>query len=70
MLHSVSVDLHFISDDSWINICPEELEQMMRERYGNKSSTNDITSNLSNFLNHVSGLEGAEFPNEQLVYNE
>lgn len=57
-------------DESWLNISPDELDTMLQEKYGqkkmfnanNNSDPTNFTQKISNFLNHVSDLEGAEFP--------
>lgn len=55
-------------DDSWLNISPEELEQMLEQRYGKKKVANEqgnstnVAGKLSEFLDHISGIEGVEFP--------
>lgn len=59
-------------DDSWLNIEREELEKMLEERYGKKKIFNvnnntdafNFTRKISNFFNHVSDFEGAEFPEQ------
>jgi hypothetical protein len=57
------------SDDSWLEITPEELDQMLKERYGTErnnfpqnSHPSQIPSQLNKFLEHMSGLDGVEFP--------
>lgn len=60
-------------DDSWLNVSPEELDKYLQERYGQKkinqfnsnSDPNNFTQKISTFLNHVSDIDGAEFPNSQ-----
>lgn len=57
-------------DESWMEVSPEELDKMLQERYGfkkmmNVNSTSDATSftqNVSTFLDHISEVDGAEFP--------
>ncbi|KAJ8924921.1 hypothetical protein NQ315_001078 [Exocentrus adspersus] len=59
-------------DDAWLNITPEELDKMLQEKYGqktmlsvnNNSDAAEFTERVTNFLNHVSGMEGVEFPDE------
>lgn len=61
-------------DDSWLNISPEELDKMLQEKYGQKKIFNingnsdaaEFTEKVSTFLNHVSGIEGAEYPDQDL----
>lgn len=56
-------------DDSWLNITPDELDNMLEEQYGHEQrlilngDTDPVqfTENVSSFLNHVSGIKGAEF---------
>ncbi|KAJ9592776.1 hypothetical protein L9F63_015554 [Diploptera punctata] len=62
--------LPIIMDEKWLELCPKDLDAMLEERYGQKKFTHvnrnsnptNITSHLAQFLDHVSGLEGAEFP--------
>ncbi|XP_063241356.1 protein ecdysoneless isoform X2 [Bacillus rossius redtenbacheri] len=57
-------------DDGWLEVSPKALDEMMEERYGRKmtakvNSETDpqvVSSQLMKFMNHISGLEGAEFP--------
>lgn len=58
-------------DDSWLNISPEELDKMLQEKYGqkifnvnNNSDAAEFTQKVTTFLNHVSGIEGAEYPDQ------
>nr|CAD7592661.1 unnamed protein product [Timema genevievae] len=56
--------------DFWLEVSPCDLESMMEKRYGrnqflnvsNKSDPAELTSQLTKFLDHMSGLEGVEFP--------
>lgn len=66
---SIANKLIIISDDSWLEITPEELDQMLKERYGTdrnnfpqNSHPSQIPSQLNKFLEHMSGLDGVEFP--------
>ncbi|XP_023015143.2 ecdysoneless cell cycle regulator [Leptinotarsa decemlineata] len=60
-------------DETWLDISPEELDKMLQERYGQKKtfSVNNntdpasFTEKISSFLNHVSDLDGAEFPDRE-----
>ncbi|KAL0270551.1 UNVERIFIED_CONTAM: hypothetical protein PYX00_007926 [Menopon gallinae] len=57
-------------DDSWMNITQEELDSLLKARFGcTGDKTGDdrfeIAHHLDEFINHVSDLEGAEFPNTQ-----
>lgn len=60
-------------DDSWLNISPHELDKILEEQYGSErtlilngeTNPTQFTENLTTFLNHVSGLEGAEFPQKE-----
>lgn len=62
-------------DDSWLNIDPKELDKMLEERYGQKKvlSVNDnasattFTKKISEFLDHVSEVDGVEFPNNSPI---
>ncbi|XP_044762482.1 protein ecdysoneless [Coccinella septempunctata] len=66
-------DLPEEDDDSWLNVSPEELDKYLQERYGQKKFYNfnsntdptDFTQKISTFLNHVSDIDGAEFPHIQ-----
>ncbi|XP_071451559.1 protein ecdysoneless homolog [Hetaerina americana] len=57
-------------DDSWLEVTVEELDSMLDERYGVPKSVtvggdadaSTVAARMQKFLNHVSGLEGAEFP--------
>ncbi|CAH1398496.1 unnamed protein product [Nezara viridula] len=49
-------------DDSWMTISGDDLERMMKERYGARPQTTDITSSLTAFLNNISGLDGVQHP--------
>lgn len=58
-------------DDSWLEIGPEEVDKMLKERYGsmrdklNKSQIPDKTglaAALGGFMDYMSGVDGAEFP--------
>lgn len=60
-------------DDSWLNISPEDLDKMLQEKYGqkkvfnvnNNTDASTFTEKLSSFLNHISDVDGAEFPNDK-----
>lgn len=48
-----------------MEISSEDLDKILSERYGSNrpnTSVNDISTHLTSFLEHVSGLEGAEHP--------
>ncbi|XP_053382124.1 protein ecdysoneless homolog [Mercenaria mercenaria] len=58
-------------DDSWMNLTPESLDEMMRERsgnYGNQEDTDNvfdlgkIADSMKAFVGNVSSADGAEFP--------
>ncbi|ERL94349.1 protein ecdysoneless [Dendroctonus ponderosae] len=57
-------------DESWLDISPEELDQMLQERYGQKkmfkvtesSDASNFAQKVNSFLNHISDVDGAEFP--------
>ncbi|XP_046403231.1 protein ecdysoneless [Ischnura elegans] len=57
-------------DDSWLQVTTEELDSMLDERYGvpksmdvgSDADPSSVAARVQKFLNHVSGLEGAEFP--------
>ena len=60
--------------DDWMNITQEDLDAMLETRFGRASQvegdlingTNNIADHLKTFINHISGLEGAEFPKYNL----
>nr|CAD7195333.1 unnamed protein product [Timema douglasi] len=72
LLNSLEIDLEELND-SWLEVSPCDLESMMEERYGrnqflnvsNKSDPADLTSQLTKFLDHMSSLEGVEFPSAE-----
>lgn len=57
-------------DESWLNITPQELEAMLQEKYGKQKMFNfngngdacNFTEKVNAFLEHVSGVDGAEYP--------
>ncbi|KAG8228200.1 hypothetical protein J437_LFUL004325 [Ladona fulva] len=57
-------------DDAWLEISSEELDAMLDERYGVQkkltvgmdTDPSSISARMNEFLEHVSGIEGAEFP--------
>ncbi|XP_049778699.1 protein ecdysoneless [Schistocerca cancellata] len=61
-------------DDSWLEVSPADIDRMLEQRYGRKdfmtadktSDPSSISAHLSRFLDHVSGVEGAEFPSDDL----
>ncbi|XP_034250445.1 protein ecdysoneless [Thrips palmi] len=82
-LHSLTLDLEAMKeesknlpqndDDSWLEIGPEEVDKMLKERYGSitdklkKSEVPDKTglaTALGNFMDCMSGVDGAEFPKQ------
>lgn len=64
------IDLPKDDNDSWLDISPEELDKMLQERYGQKKvftvnkDTNaaNFTEKITKFLDHISDVDGAEFP--------
>lgn len=74
-LKKVESDLPNEDDDSWLNISPEELDQMLQEKYGQKkfvrvnnhSDAGSFSEKVNSFLNHLSDVEGAEFPHESPI---
>ncbi|KAJ1529564.1 hypothetical protein ONE63_006336 [Megalurothrips usitatus] len=61
-------------DDSWLDISPEEVDLMLKNRYGpmkdkmKKGQTpnqNGLATALGDFLEYMSGVEGAEFPRQE-----
>ncbi|XP_050391760.2 protein ecdysoneless homolog [Patella vulgata] len=65
--------LPLADDDSWLEISPDELDQLLHDTVG-KNTTNtsqqdtfdlsQITENMKSFVNNISSVEGAEFPEE------
>ncbi|XP_018325344.1 protein ecdysoneless [Agrilus planipennis] len=55
--------------DSWLNIDPKELDNLLMEHYGSLGSSNtyDLSNKIESFLNHVSDIDGAEFPENKLT---
>ncbi|KAK6630931.1 hypothetical protein RUM44_003103 [Polyplax serrata] len=57
-------------NDDWMSITEEDLDAMLEARFGRTgqiegdlvNGNNDIAHHLKSFINHMSGLEGAEFP--------
>lgn len=65
-------------NDDWLNIHPDELNNLLNKRYGKEPtfknddviSSETITSKLSNFLNETSDYEGIETYKEEKEDNE
>ncbi|KAK4876789.1 hypothetical protein RN001_009295 [Aquatica leii] len=65
-------DLPKDDDDSWLDIAPNDLEEMLQEKYGQKKFTplngntdpTNFTEKITKFLEHVSDVQGAEFPDD------
>ena len=57
-----------VSDDSWLNISPEQLDAILEKASGIKpaqsgvNNLNDVTKGMKSFINKVSRYEGAELP--------
>ncbi|KAK3856263.1 hypothetical protein Pcinc_037405 [Petrolisthes cinctipes] len=56
-------------DDSWLQITPDALEEMLEEKFGKDTtprpaSDGEVMHSLSAFLGHMSDLEGAEVPKD------
>lgn len=56
-------------DDRWMNISQKDLDAMLEARFGSAGQDietvngySDLSHHLNTFINHVSGMEGAEFP--------
>lgn len=56
-------------DDKWMNISQKDLDAMLEARFGSAGQNgemvngfSDLSQHLNSFINHVSTLEGAEFP--------
>lgn len=60
------VDLPEDDDEHWLSINPADLDELMEARYGKVSNGNtestNLTKKISEFMNHVSSVDGAEFP--------
>ena len=61
--------LILFSDDSWLDLTPEALDELMKEAAGLQVQTqpdqldlNKVAESMNTFVNKVSGLEGVEFP--------
>lgn len=64
-------------DDSeeWLNISAEDLDHMLQERYGGKNNSTSLSKTdagnfskkITNFLEHISTTDGAEFPDADLT---
>ena len=58
-----------LSDDSWLEVSPEEVDEMIRNAGGKISGTSpntfdlsQMTESMKSFVDNVSDYEGAEFP--------
>lgn len=68
-MHYAMVDFFWFSDDSWIEIKPDQLDDMLNKLSG-KNVTQDqdafnlekVSENMKMFVEKVSSHEGAEFP--------
>ena len=56
-------------DDSWINVTPEQIDEMMISAggiaagpQGQEFDLSKISQSMSSFVDHESGIDGAEFP--------
>jgi SGT1 protein len=56
----------YFLDDSWINISPEQLDEMLNNAYGKATSPatdfNKVAERMKEFVDNMSSHEGAEFP--------
>ena len=56
------------TDDSWLNLTPESLDTLMKERSGLDGDMDDVfdlgkvSESMKTFVNKVSNVEGAEIP--------
>lgn len=54
------------TDDSWLQITPDALDDLLETKYGKNiprgASDKEMMDSLSSFLGHMSDLEGAEVP--------
>ncbi|KAK5642063.1 hypothetical protein RI129_008230 [Pyrocoelia pectoralis] len=61
-------------DDSWLDIAPKDLDELLQSKYGEKefvplngnTDATNFTEKLTTFLDHVSDIQGAEFPEETM----
>ena len=59
--------MFYFVDDSWLNITPEQLDEML-QRAGQSATRpdnfdmNQIADSMKSFVENVSSYEGAEFP--------
>jgi len=64
--------LIFVSDDAWINVSSEQLDKMLSQMSGRPSAQltdlQQLSDNMSSFINKVSGHEGAEMPGYVCCY--
>ncbi|XP_031348287.1 protein ecdysoneless, partial [Photinus pyralis] len=59
-------------DDSWLDIAPKDLDELLQANYGRKDFTQlngnadatNFTEKLTTFLDHMSDVQGVEFPEE------
>ncbi|XP_021926738.1 protein ecdysoneless [Zootermopsis nevadensis] len=60
-------------DEKWLELCPKDLDAMLEERYGPKkfvatnsnSNPSNVSAQLAKFMDHMSGVDGAEYPGTQ-----
>ena len=57
------------TDDSWINVTPDQVDEMMASAggfpaapQGREFDLSKISQSMANFVEHESGIDGAEFP--------
>jgi len=72
LLDSVQVDVEELQrqektllppdDDSWLELTCDQLDDILREKWGESQLASDITGNLKAFIRHESDFEGAEIP--------
>ncbi|XP_048248661.1 protein ecdysoneless homolog [Haliotis rufescens] len=55
-------------DDSWLNLTPESLDEILKKASGRSDpdafDMTKVADSMKTFVGHVSGVEGAEFPQE------
>lgn len=59
--------------DDWLSLDPKELESLLQKRYGekkifsvnNESNPDQFTKKINTFLEHMSSVDGVEFPNSE-----
>ncbi|XP_066992777.2 protein ecdysoneless [Anabrus simplex] len=77
-LKKTQEDIPAPDDESWLELCPRDLDMMLEQRYGKRqfttvsssSDSTNISAHLAKFLDHISGVEGAEYPSPDESLNK